>query len=230
MTIGHTTLTPTDGVAILVTYMACHPDTYWWRRYTGNLSSSHWNSFEDGVLCKCDPHYLLSSGSRMASLNSMPSVMYLIRVSALVESSKRTQWPTWWKSRQMVSWLLYRNYFSYLFFNKTFSIFIFLLRTCMSYDRLTPIMGFPILVRWHLYIDSGPRLQWINLIGLSWGKMTYQLSNPTPLLCSHSLGHGHCRHSARLERKSRQFINTKTLIKIWKFSIKKTLQWQGPEL
>ena len=111
-------------------HWACHPDTYWWRRYTGNLSSSHWNSFEDGVLCKCDPHYLLSSGSRMASLNSMPSVMYLIRVSALVESSKRTQWPTWWKSRQMVFWLLYRNYFSYLFFNKTFSIFIFLLRTC----------------------------------------------------------------------------------------------------
>ena len=26
-----------------------------------------------------------------------------------------------------------------------------------SYDRLTSTMGFPILVRWHLYIESGPR-------------------------------------------------------------------------
>ena len=25
-----------------------------------------------------------------------------------------------------------------------------------SYDRLISIMGFPILVRWHLYIESGP--------------------------------------------------------------------------
>ena len=25
-----------------------------------------------------------------------------------------------------------------------------------SYDRLISTMGFPILVRWHLYIDSGP--------------------------------------------------------------------------
>ena len=27
----------------------------------------------------------------------------------------------------------------------------------VSYDRLTSTMGFPILVRWHLYIESGPR-------------------------------------------------------------------------
>ena len=26
-----------------------------------------------------------------------------------------------------------------------------------SYDRLISTMGFPILVRWHLYIESGPR-------------------------------------------------------------------------
>ena len=25
-----------------------------------------------------------------------------------------------------------------------------------SYDRLISTMGFPILVRWHLYIESGP--------------------------------------------------------------------------
>ena len=27
-----------------------------------------------------------------------------------------------------------------------------------SYDRLISTMGFPILVRWHLYIESGPRI------------------------------------------------------------------------
>ena len=29
-----------------------------------------------------------------------------------------------------------------------------------SYDRLISTMGFPILVRWHLYIESGPRCLW----------------------------------------------------------------------
>ena len=27
-----------------------------------------------------------------------------------------------------------------------------------SYDRLISTMGFPILVRWHCYIESGPRI------------------------------------------------------------------------
>ena len=31
-----------------------------------------------------------------------------------------------------------------------------------SYDRLISTMGFPILVRLHLYIESGPRPQCIN--------------------------------------------------------------------
>ena len=29
-----------------------------------------------------------------------------------------------------------------------------------SYDRLISTMGFPILVRWYLYIESGPRPSW----------------------------------------------------------------------
>ena len=36
-----------------------------------------------------------------------------------------------------------------------------IVETRRSYDRLISTMGFPILVRWHLYIESGPRPQWI---------------------------------------------------------------------
>ena len=31
-----------------------------------------------------------------------------------------------------------------------------------SYDRLISTMGFPILIRWHLYIESGPRSCWCH--------------------------------------------------------------------
>ena len=31
-----------------------------------------------------------------------------------------------------------------------------------SYDRLISTMGFPILVRWHLYIESEPRRRWAD--------------------------------------------------------------------
>ena len=33
-----------------------------------------------------------------------------------------------------------------------------------SYDRLISTMGFPILVRRHFYIASGPRICWVNLV------------------------------------------------------------------
>ena len=35
-----------------------------------------------------------------------------------------------------------------------------------SYDRLIPTMGFPILVRWHLYIESGP--SYVENVSMSW--------------------------------------------------------------
>ena len=38
-----------------------------------------------------------------------------------------------------------------------------------SYDRLISTMGFPILVRWHLYIESGPcRPMFLSLNMMSW--------------------------------------------------------------
>ena len=41
-----------------------------------------------------------------------------------------------------------------------------------SYDRLISTIGFPILIRWHLYIESGPRfLDWCYI--LLW-KKTFQ--------------------------------------------------------
>ena len=33
-----------------------------------------------------------------------------------------------------------------------------------SYDRLISTMGFPIMVRWNLYIESGPRIYWIGTV------------------------------------------------------------------
>ena len=44
-----------------------------------------------------------------------------------------------------------------------------------SYERLTSTMGFPILVRWHLFIESGP---W-HFEGLSYYRHTYLYSHNT---------------------------------------------------
>ena len=53
-----------------------------------------------------------------------------------------------------------------------------------SYNHLISKMGFPILVRWHLYTASGDRSSWYwlwnkGVICLSWGRI--QL--PAPLQC-----------------------------------------------
>ena len=37
-----------------------------------------------------------------------------------------------------------------------------------SYDRLISTMGFPILVRWHLHIESGPRLSYSTSAWVNW--------------------------------------------------------------
>ena len=45
-----------------------------------------------------------------------------------------------------------------------------------SYDRLISTMGYPILVRWHLYIELGARLHllrcWRGNGGITWTKQT----------------------------------------------------------
>ena len=35
-----------------------------------------------------------------------------------------------------------------------------------SYDRLISTMGFPLLVRWHLYIESGPRCHCVHVMSM----------------------------------------------------------------
>ena len=42
-----------------------------------------------------------------------------------------------------------------------------------SYDRLISTMGFPILVRWHLYIESKPRTTWLISFENELFKMDY---------------------------------------------------------
>ena len=59
-----------------------------------------------------------------------------------------------------------------------------------SYDRLISTMGFPILVRWHLYIELGPRC----LIYLLYGGacITYSDGQGSEL----SMWTGHCRKAS----------------------------------
>ena len=54
-----------------------------------------------------------------------------------------------------------------------------------SYDRLISTMGFPILVRRHLYIESGPSSQWQTVDWTSTVMKTYLL-----MLLESGLGHG----------------------------------------
>ena len=49
-----------------------------------------------------------------------------------------------------------------------------------SYGRLISTMRFPLLVRWHLYIESGPRVCDINIIGLTKGLIS---PDDTTMLC-----------------------------------------------
>ena len=47
-----------------------------------------------------------------------------------------------------------------------------------SYDRLISKMGFPMLVRWHLYIESAPRPQWVNILAILKRPCSWQCSRP----------------------------------------------------
>ena len=53
-----------------------------------------------------------------------------------------------------------------------------------SYDRLISTMGFPILVRWHLYIESGPWCQCDTIISW-WGWWPGHNVKPAAITCPH---------------------------------------------